>query len=241
MYMRSGNPTLSEKTFQSVSHTVYGKESMTIAGTINKTGILFLILLLGASISWYQPSQILTWGGAIGGFIIAMVTVFKKEWSPITAPMYAGLEGLFLGGISLMYENAYDGIVYNAIMLTLGTFAAMLIAYRSGWIEVTKRFRMGVVAATGGIFLVYFASIIFSFFGVNIGLIHGTGFMGIGFSLIIVGVAALNLVLDFDLIDKGAEANAPKYFEWYTSFGLMITLVWLYIEILRLLSKLQRR
>lgn len=239
--MRSGNPTISEKTFQNLEQSVSADGSMTIAGTINKTGVLFLILMLGASISWYQPSQLFIWGGAIGGFIVAMVTIFKKEWSPITAPIYAGLEGLFLGGISLMYANAYNGIVYNAIMLTLGVFAAMLIAYRSGWIEVTKRFRMGVVAATGGIALVYLASIILSFFGIELSLIHGNGLMGIGFSLIIVGVAALNLVLDFDMIERGAEANAPKYFEWYTSFGLIITLVWLYIEILRLLSKLQRR
>lgn len=239
--MRTSNPTLSEKTFQNVSQAVPRDGSMTISGTINKTVILFLILLLGASVSWYQPSQIFIWGGAIGGFIVAIATVFKKEWSPITAPMYAGLEGLFLGGISLMYANAYDGIVYNAIMLTLGVFAAMLFAYRSGMIEVTQRFRMGVVAATGGIFLVYLASIVLGFFGVNVGLIHGAGAMGIGFSLIIVGVAALNLVLDFDMIERGAEANAPKYFEWYTSFGLMITLIWLYIEILRLLAKFQRR
>lgn len=239
--MRSGNPTLSEKTFQNLERSTSAEGSMTVAGTINKTGVLFLILLLGASISWYQPSQIFIWGGAIGGFIVAMVTIFKKEWSPITAPIYAGLEGLFLGGISMMYEAAYSGIVYNAILLTLGTFAAMLLAYRSGWIQVTKRFRMGVVAATGGIALVYFASIILSFFGIQLSLIHGTGLMGIGFSLIIVGVAALNLVLDFDMIERGAEANAPAYFEWYTSFGLMITLVWLYIEILRLLSKFQRR
>lgn len=239
--MRTSNPTLSEKTFQNVSQTVPRGEGMTISGTINKTGILFLILLLGASISWYQPSQIFIWGGAIGGFIVAIATVFKKEWSPVTAPIYAGLEGLFLGGISLMYANLYDGIVYNAVMLTLGVFAAMLFAYQSGMIEVTKRFRMGVVAATGGIFLVYLASFVLGFFGINVGLIHGTGIMGIGFSLIIVGVAALNLVLDFDLIERGAEANAPKYFEWYTSFGLMITLIWLYIEILRLLAKFQRR
>lgn len=239
--MRTSNPTLSEKTFQSVSQTVPRGKGMTISGTINKTAILFLILLLGASISWYQPSQIFTWGGAVGGFIVAIATVFKKEWSPVTAPIYAGLEGLFLGGISLMYANAYDGIVYNAVMLTLGVFAAMLFAYRSGMIEVTKRFRMGVVAATGGIFLVYLASFVLGFFGINVGLIHGTGLMGIGFSFIIVGVAALNLVLDFDLIERGAEANAPKYFEWYTSFGLMITLIWLYIEILRLLAKFQRR
>lgn len=240
--MISGNPTLSEKTFQNTGQALSTDEgTMTVAGTANKTGILFLILLLGASVSWYQPSPILMWGGAIGGFILAMVTIFKKEWAPITAPIYAGLEGLFLGGISLMYANLYDGIVYNAIMLTLGVFAAMLIAYRSGWIEVTKRFRMGVVAATGGIALVYLASIVLSFFGIELSLIHGSGLMGIGFSLIIVGVAALNLVLDFDMIEKGAQANAPKYFEWYTSFGLMITLVWLYIEILRLLAKLQRR
>lgn len=239
--MRSGNPAISEKTFQNVSQAVPRDGAMTISGTINKTIVLFLLLLLGASISWYQPSQIFIWGGAIGGFIVAMVTIFKKEWSPVTAPIYAGLEGLFLGGISLMYANMYDGIVYNAVMLTLGTFAAMLLAYRLGWIEVTKKFRMGVVAATGGIFLVYIASFILGFFGINMSLIHGTGTMSIVFSFIIVGVAALNLVLDFDMIEKGAEADAPKYFEWYTSFGLMVTLIWLYIEILRLLAKFQRR
>lgn len=239
--MRSGNPAISEKTFQNVAQAVPGDGAMTISGTVNKTIVLFLLLLLGASISWYQPSQIFIWGGAIGGFIVAMITIFKKEWAPVTAPVYAGLEGLFLGGISLMYANMYDGIVYNAVTLTLGTFAAMLLAYRSGWIEVTKKFRMGVIAATGGIFLVYIASFILGFFGINLSLIHGTGTMSIVFSFIIVGVAALNLVLDFDMIEKGAEANAPKYFEWYTSFGLMVTLIWLYIEILRLLAKFQRR
>lgn len=239
--MKSGNPTLSEKTFQEVEQAIPADGAMTLSGTINKTGLLFLILLLGASISWYSPSQGLIFGGAIGGFILAMVTVFKKEWSPITAPIYAALEGLFLGGISLMFEQAYNGIVYNAIFLTLGVFAAMLITYRSGLIEVNRRFRMGVVAATGGIALVYFASIILSFFGINLSLIHGNGIMGIGFSLIIVGVAALNLILDFDMIEKGVQARAPQYFEWYASFGLMVTLVWLYIEILRLLAKMQRR
>lgn len=239
--MRSGNPTLSEKTFQQLERSATQDGTMTVSGTINKTGILFLILLIGASISWMQPSSIFIWGGAIGGFIVAMVTVFKKEWSPVTAPLYAALEGLMLGGVSVMYEGTYSGIVYNAVMLTLGTFAVMLLAYRSGWIEVTRRFRMGVVAATGGIMLVYFASFILGFFGINMSLIHGNGIMGIGFSLIIVGVAALNLVLDFDMIERGAEANAPKYFEWYTSFGLIVTLVWLYLEMLRLLSKLQNR
>ncbi|HEX6982236.1 MAG TPA: Bax inhibitor-1/YccA family protein [Balneolaceae bacterium] len=241
--MESANPTFSEKTFQQAGQgqLISADEAMTVSGTINKTGILFLILLLGASISWYQPSPLFIWGGAIGGFILAMVTIFKKEWSPTTAPIYAGLEGLFLGGISVMYASAYNGIVFNAVLLTMGVFAAMLFAYKSGLIQVTKRFRMGVVAATGGIFLVYLASFILGFFGINISLIQGSGLMGIGFSFIIVGVAALNLVLDFDMIDKGAEAGAPKYFEWYTSFGLIVTLVWLYIEILRLLSKFQRR
>lgn len=241
--MHSGNPALSEETFQQAGgiRTASAEDSMTVSGTINKTGILFLILLLGASISWSAPSPLFVWGGAIGGFILAMVTIFKKEWSSITAPIYAGLEGLFLGAVSVMYEQAYGGIVFNAVLLTLGVFAAMLTAYRTGLITVTERFRTGVVAATGGIFLVYMASFILGFFGINISLIHGTGLMGIGFSLVIVGVAALNLALDFDMIEKGAQSNAPKYFEWYTSFGLMVTLVWLYIEILRLLSKLQRR
>jgi uncharacterized YccA/Bax inhibitor family protein len=238
---RSGNPTLSEKVFQQSDRAVPSGERMTITGTVNKIGILFLLLLIGASVSWYVPSPLFMWGGAIGGFIVAIVTVFKKEWSPITAPIYAVLEGLFLGAISLMYANMYNGIVFNAVALTLGIFAAMLVTYRSGLIEVTQKFRMGIIAATGGIFLVYLATIVLGFFGINVSLVTGSGWMGIGFSLFVVVIAALNLVLDFDLIDKGAEAGAPKYFEWYTAFGLIITLVWLYIEVLRLLSKLQRR
>lgn len=239
---RSGNPTLNEKLFQQAgTSTVPQEGAMTVNGTVNKIGILFLLLLLGASISWYQPSMTFVWLGALGGFVVAIVTVFKKEWSPITAPLYAGLEGLFLGAISMMYASAYGGIVFNAVVLTLGIFAAMFITYRSGLIKVTQRFRMGIVAATGGIALVYVASIIMGFFGTDLSLVSGTGTWGIGFSLIVVVVAALNLVLDFDLIDKGAQHNAPKYFEWYTAFGLIITLVWLYLEILRLLAKLQRR
>ena len=240
---RSGNPTLSEKLFQqnSASVTSQNEGVMTISGTVNKIGILFLLLLIGASISWYSPSPILVWGGAIGGFIVALVTIFKKEWSPITAPIYGFLEGLFLGGISIMFASQYQGIVFNAVALTLGIFAAMLFLYRSGWIEVTQKFRMGVMAATVGVGLVYIASIVLGFFGIELSLISGTGIYGIGFSLVIIVIASLNLVLDFDLIDKGAEAKAPLYFEWYTAFGLIITLVWLYMEILRLLSKLQRR
>lgn len=239
---RSGNPTLSESMFQKQGALdVASQGAMTIEGTVNKIGILFLLLLIGASVSWYQPLPAFIWVGAIGGFIIAIVTVFKKEWSPVTAPLYAVLEGLFLGAISMMYANMYEGIVFNAVALTLGIFAAMLVTYRSGLIEVTQKFRMGIIAATGGIALVYVASIVLSFFGISLSLVTGSGMFGIGFSLVVVVVAALNLVLDFDLIERGTEAGAPKYFEWYTAFGLIITLVWLYLELLRLLSKLQRR
>lgn len=239
---RSGNPTLSESIFQQQDRITTAREgAMTIEGTVNKIGILFLLLLIGATVSWYQPLQAFIWVGALGGFIVAMVTVFKKEWSPVTAPLYAILEGLFLGAISLMYANMYEGIVFNAIVLTLGIFAAMLIIYRSGMIAVTQKFRMGIIAATGGIALVYVASIVLGFFGINLSLVTGSGMFGIGFSLVVVVVASLNLVLDFDMIEEGSRAGAPKYFEWYTAFGLIITLVWLYLELLRLLSKLQRR
>jgi uncharacterized YccA/Bax inhibitor family protein len=239
---RSGNPTLSEKIFNQNGESLTTGEAMTVSGTVNKIGILFLLVLIGASVSWYMPSSILMWGGAIGGFIVALITIFKKEWAPITAPLYAGLEGLFLGAISVMYADLYyEGIVTTAVALTMGIFAAMLMIYRSGLIEVTQKFRMGIAAATGGIFLVYIATWVLSFFGINVGLITGTGIWGIGFSLLIIVIAALNLVLDFDLIDRGAAQGAPKYFEWYTAFGLIVTLVWLYIEILRLLGKLQRR
>lgn len=238
---RSGNPTLSENMFRQNTAVDSAQGAMTISGTVNKIGILFLLLLIGASISWYQPSPAFIWLGAIGGFIVAIVTVFKKEWSPVTAPLYSVLEGLFLGAISMVYANMYEGIVFNAVALTLGIFAAMLVTYRSGLIKVTQKFRMGIIAATGGIALVYFASIILGFFGINLSLVTGSGMFGIGFSLIVVVVAALNLVLDFDLIERGVKEGAPKYFEWYTAFGLIITLVWLYLELLRLLSKLQRR
>ena len=178
---------------------------------------------------------------AIGGFVAALVTVFKKEWAPVTAPLYALVEGFFLGAISAMYNFMYEGIVLQAVMLTFGTLFALLFAYRSGLIKATENFKLGVVAATGGIALVYLATIVLGFFGVSIPLIHESGLVGIGFSLFVVVIAALNLVLDFDFIETGVEQGAPKYMEWYGAFGLMVTLVWLYIEFLRLLSKLQSR
>jgi len=179
--------------------------------------------------------------GVIGGFICAMVTVFKKEWSPVTAPVYALLEGLALGGISAAFDLRYPGIGIQAVSLTFGTLFLLLLAYSSGVIKVTQKFRLGIVAATGGIALFYVMEMLLSFFGVRFAAINGSGVIGIGFSLIVVAVAALNLVLDFDFIERGVQYGAPKYMEWYGAFGIMVTLVWLYLEILRLLAKMNRR
>jgi uncharacterized YccA/Bax inhibitor family protein len=228
---------------------------MTIQGTVNKSFLLLLLLLISATWVWNQvdalePAQlaqsvgrIVPWmiGGAIGGMIVALVTVFKKSWSMVTAPLYALLEGLVLGGLSAILEAQYSGIVIQAVALTFGVFFCLLLVYTSRLIKVTQNFRLGIAAATGGIFLVYLASFVLGFFGINIPLIHESGLIGIGFSLFVVIIAALNLVLDFDFIENGAAQGAPKYMEWYGAFGLLVTLVWLYIDILRLLAKLRSR
>jgi uncharacterized YccA/Bax inhibitor family protein len=252
--MRSGNPALKESTFLDLgSGAVVARdgEAMTLNGTINKTGILLLLTVLTAAFSWNQalgpdglPAPgfaVYMWGGAIGGFVLALITVFKKTWSPVTAPLYALVEGFFLGAISAVYNAQFGGIVMQAVMLTFGILFALLFAYRSGLIKATENFKLGVVAATGGIALVYLATIALGFFGIKIPLIHESGLVGIGFSLFVVVIASLNLVLDFDFIETGVEQGAPKYMEWYGAFGLMVTLVWLYLELLRLLSKLQSR
>jgi len=253
--IRSGNPALKESTFLDLgSGTVVSRDAgaMTLNGTINKTGFLLLLTVLTAAFAWSQVQfgidgrpqpgfGIYLWGGLIGGFILAMVTIFKKTWAPVTAPLYALVEGFFLGAISAMYNHLYDGIVLQAVMLTFGTLFALLMAYRSGLIKATENFKLGVVAATGGIALVYLATIVLGFFNIQIPLIHESGLIGIGFSLFVIVIAALNLVLDFDFIETGVEQGAPKYMEWYGAFGLMVTLVWLYIEFLRLLAKLNSR
>lgn len=251
---RSGNPALQESTFLDIgSGSVVRRDAdaMTLNGTVNKTAILLLLALLTAAFAWSQTltpegealpvARFYLLGGAIGGFIVAMITTFKAKWAPVTAPLYALLEGFFLGAISAIYEARFDGIVFQAVLLTFGTLFALLFAYRSGLIKATENFKLGVVAATGGIALVYLATIVLGFFNVNMPFIHESGLVGIGFSLFVVVIAALNLVLDFDFIENGAEQGAPKYMEWYGAFGLMVTLVWLYIEFLRLLSKLQSR
>lgn len=240
--MRSANPSLGENTFKGL-RTENGM-SMTIQGTVNKTFILFLLLCATAVFTWHQhfsgnDIQAWLWIGLLGGFVVALITIFVKKAAPYTAPLYALLEGLAIGGISAIFESQFEGITTQAILLTLGTLFSLLFAYRSGLIKVTENFKLGVVAATGAIFFVYVADFILRFFGMEVPFIHETGLVGILISVAIVVVAALNLVLDFDFIEKGAEQRAPKYMEWYGAFGLMVTLVWLYFEILRLLSKIR--
>ncbi len=245
--MRTANPALNPKTFQEYTSLSGAVDSMTIQGTVNKTAILLCCLLLSAGWTWNMfytsgsPSAVMPWmtGGAIGGLVVALITVFKKTVAPVTAPIYAFLEGLFIGGISSIFEAQYPGIVIQAVGLTFGTLFALLFAYKSGFIKVTENFKLGIVAATGSIMLIYVASMILGFFGINIPFIHDSGPIGILFSLVVVVIAALNLVLDFDFIEHGAEHGAPKFMEWYAAFGLIVTLVWLYIEMLRLLSKLR--
>ena len=179
--------------------------------------------------------------GALGGFVVAMVTIFKKTWAPVTAPIYALLEGLVLGGLSAMFEMRYPGIAMEAVGLTFGTLLVMLFLYKSGVIKVTQKFRMGVVAATGGIMVFYLLTWLLSMFHISaFSSVYGSGLIGIGFSLFVVAIAALNLVLDFDFVEQGVTVGAPKYMEWYAAFGIMVTLVWLYLEMLRLLSKMRK-
>jgi len=246
--MRTANPALNDKTFERYTYDAEASR-MTLSGTVNKTGFLLLILLVPAIWIWRQIYQgggavnVQGWmiGGIFGGLIMALVTVFKPTWSPITAPMYAALEGLALGGISAFFEQRYPGIVIQAIALTFGTLAVLLMAYTTGVIKATENFKLGVVSATGAVFMIYMVTMLLGFFGVSVPFIHESGLIGIIFSLVVVVIAALNLVLDFDFIETGVERGAPKYMEWYAAFGLMVTLVWLYLEILRLLAKLQNR
>jgi len=244
------NPVLNEKAFQRVDQLVGASdEVMSLEGTINKTAFLLLLVAAGAAWVWTRyfqsldPAVIMPYivAGLIGGVVAALVTIFLPALARISAPVYAAAQGLALGGISAFYEQRLHGIVFQAIGLTFGVLVVMLLADRSGLIKVTDRFRMIVVAATGGIALLYFASIVLSFFGVTVPFIHQGGTFGIVFSLVVVGIAAANLALDFDFIQRGVEHGAPKLMEWYAAFGVMVTLIWLYLEILRLLSKLRRR
>lgn len=244
------NPVLNDKAFQRADQLVgAGDEVMSFEGTINKTAFLLLLVAVGATWVWTRyfqtldPATVMPYlmVGLIGGLGAALVTIFLPAWARISAPVYAAAQGLALGAISAFYEQQLHGIVFQAIGLTFGVLAVMLLAYRSGLIKVTDKFRMIVVAATGAIALLYLVSIVMSLFGATIPFIHQGGTFGIVFSLVVVGIAAMNLALDFDFIQRGVEHGAPKPMEWYAAFGVMVTLIWLYLEILRLLSKIRRR
>jgi uncharacterized YccA/Bax inhibitor family protein len=253
--MKTSNPALGDKTFRDLVNSGPGgitdaAGSMTLAGTVNKTGILLLCTLATACYTWrlfLESHDFSSVGGLmilglIGGFIVAMVTIFKQQWAPVTAPIYALLEGLALGGISASLEMRYPGIAIQAVALTFGTMFVLLLAYRSGLIKVTEKFKLGIIAATGGIAVLYLAEMVLGLFHVNaFGAINGSSPVGILFSLFVVTIAALNLVLDFDYIEQGVSVGAPKYMEWYCGFSLMVTLIWLYLEIIRLLSKIRSR
>jgi uncharacterized YccA/Bax inhibitor family protein len=240
--MRTGNPVFSEKAFGDV--TIHdASNAMTVQGTTNKAFALFGLVLLSASWVWSDPAKLAMYymPALIVGLIVGMVTIFKKEWAMFTAPVYALIQGVVLGGLSAMFEKTYPGIVMQAVGLTFGTMFALLATYKAGFIKVTERFRSSIIAATGGVFVFYMVSMVLGFFGVNVGIISSNSLLGIGFSVVIVGIAAFNLILDFDFIERATRSGAPKYMEWYAAFGLMVTLIWLYMEILRLLSKLRSR
>lgn len=246
MFQKSGNPVLGEKAFRGLTLSGDSADRMTIQGTMNKTGLLMLLVLAGAYYTWDmfakgQNVQMFMIGGMIGGFILALVTVFKKEWAPYTAPAYALMQGLFLGAISAMYQFAFEdkmpNIITNAVGLTVSVGIAMFLLYHFRVIKVTEKFRSIIVMATVGIMLFYLIVIIARLFGANVGFMHDSSPLGIGLSLFIIGIAALNLLLDFDMIEQGSAAGAPKYMEWFGGFALLVTLIWLYLEILRLLSR----
>jgi uncharacterized YccA/Bax inhibitor family protein len=249
--MATANPAMNEAVYQRAGFADSAANAMTLQGTVLKTFLLLGILVIPAVYTWslmlpestVVPPTVygLLLVGTIGGCILAFVTIFAPRLAPYTAPLYAALEGLALGGISAFFETVYRGIAFEAVSLTIATLVLMLLVYGTGVIRVTEKFKIGIVAATGAICLVYLASFVLSFFGVRIPLIHDSGWIGIGFSLVVVVIAALNLILDFDFIEQGVKQGAPKYMEWYGGFSLLVTLIWLYLEMLRLLAKLRGR
>jgi len=249
---KSGNPALAEKRFRDtvLDDVVTYENAMTVRGTLQKFGFLMIMVLGTALYSWKEfasggNTMPLILVGAFGGLIIAIILTFKKEWSPFLAPAYALLEGLFVGAISAYYNYVFAAkapfIIMNAVGLTLACAVAMYLLYSFKIIQATQKFKAIVMTATAGIGIFYLLTWVLSFFGVTLPFLHEGSLMGIGFSLFIVAIAALNLILDFDMIEQGAALGAPKYMEWYGAFGLLVTIVWLYLEILRLLSKLSSR
>ena len=244
MAYKSGNPGLNAKTFDGLPRPAEASERMTLQGTVNKSYVLLGVLVAVSSIVWSasRGTPDPTWAimGGIVGFGLALTIIFKKEMAPALSVPYAAAEGLVLGVLSSLFELRYPGIVLQAVTLTFGVFLAMLLAYTSGYIKVTAHFKLGVIAATGGIAIVYLVSLVAGFFGHPLAMVSGNSTVAILFSLFVVAVAAFNLVIDFDFIEQGVQQGAPSYMEWYGAFGLMVTLIWLYMEILRLLSKRRR-
>lgn len=245
MIGRSGNPTLNEETFANQGH-YEGQERMTIGGTVNKSFMALALLVGAAVVSWtmftngYNMSPYMI-GGVIGGAILALIISFVPTTAPFLTPIYAIAKGLFLGAISAMFEAKTEGITLQAVLLTMCIFMGMLLVYRLGLIKATSGFRRGIITATAGVALVYLFSFVLGFFGITVPYLHDSTPIGIGISVVIIIIAALNFILDFNLIEEGAEHGAPKYMEWYGAFGLLVTLVWLYIEIIRLLAKIANR
>jgi uncharacterized YccA/Bax inhibitor family protein len=266
---RNSNPALNEKAFQRVAETDAGwaagtdqlpthapprasdtdTDTMTVSGTVWATAALLVLVVAAGVYGWNSvdvTSESVSLPGwvipvALAGFGVAILTVFKPDLARFTSPVYALLEGAFLGAISGLYNAAYDGIVVQAVGLTIGVFAVMLFLYGTRIVKVTEKLRMGIIAATGAVMLVYVANLLLSMFDAEVPFLHDTGPLGIGISLVIVGIAAFNLLLDFDFVERGVAAGAPRKTEWYAAFGLLVTIVWLYLELLRLLAKLQSR
>ncbi len=234
------NPALNDKVWNRIG-AITDESKMTIEGTINKSGLLILLTIAGASVGWNLQSGLLLIAGVIATLILSLVMIFKPHTATYLSQAYAITEGLLLGSISSMYALKYPGIVSNALIGTVSCFVVMLALYKYKIIRVTEKFRTVLIAATGAIALTYLISMIMGMFGSEIPMIHEASPLGIAFSVIVVGVAAFNLMLDFDMIENSFNQSAPKYMEWYCSFALLLTLVWLYLEILRLLSKLNRK
>jgi uncharacterized YccA/Bax inhibitor family protein len=246
---RTSNPSLNDRTFAGLPRVTVAGEAMTLQGTVNKSFVLLLVLLIAALWPWSQffgsgnpaviaPAILI---GLIGGLALGVIISFKATLAPMLSIPYAACEGLAIGGISAVLEKRYPGIAIQAVGLTFGVMAALLLAYTTGLIQVTQRFRAIVVGATGAILLLYLASFVLGFFHVTVPFLQGGSALSIGVSLVIVCIAALNLVLNFDLIYTGVAQGAPRYMEWYAAFGLLVTLVWLYMEILRLLGQTRQR
>jgi uncharacterized YccA/Bax inhibitor family protein len=245
--MTTGNPVLRDDAFSVVWPQASASQAMTINGTIHRACFLLLCVLATAVWAWdrllapQNRRALLIWllAALLSGFAVALITVFKKQWSAVTAPIYALLQGLVLGAISSLMEARFPGIAIQAVALTFATCFGLLLAYRSGLVRATNKFRFWITAATGGLAGVYMLALILSLLGMRVPFDFRSGPLGIIVSLIVVALAALNLILDFDLIERGARSRAPKYMEWFAAFGLMVTLIWLYLEVLRLLAKVR--